>query len=384
MKGLVPTDLLAGARVISLAQQYPGPYCTLLLADLGADVILIEQPQGGDPARGPNGMSPFFAALNRNKRSVTLNLKSTEGVKRLWELLRTADVLVEGFRPGVMERFGLGAEAVCEQLPGLVYASISGYGQEGPDRGMPGHDLSYVARAGWLADIDPEGLLSYRLPVAAGDLSSAMFAALSIVAALVQKRSTGRGARIDVSMADGLVSWLGIRLEPAINIPADQSPIGTSSGPGEPAYGTFRCADGEHITLSIAYEDHFWRNLCGVLSLEAEKPLSGPARRLDSARLRAKLADCLATRPAKQWIEALAAADVPCGPVSTLEAVAADPQFKTRGLFIEGPAEGGGTRRFLASPLIVDGMRPPIRRPAPGLGQHNDEVWAELPSGTQT
>lgn len=378
----IPSDLLAGVRVISLAQQYPGPYCTMLLADLGADVILIEQPAGGDPARGPSGMSPFFAALNRNKRSVTLDLKSSGGVDRVWKLLATADVLVEGFRPGVLDRLGLGAELVRERLPGLIYVSISGYGQQGPDRLMPGHDLSYVARTGWFADIEPTTLANYRLPVAAGDLSSAMFAALSIASALVQKKSTGRGARVDVSMADGLVSWLGVKLEPSLNAGGLDRTVGGSGSAGEPAYGIFRCADGRYITLSIAHEDHFWRNLCSVLNLDAERSLTGLARRADSAGLRAKLATRLESRPANEWIEELARADVPCGPVATLADVALDQQFSGRGLFLEGPAEGGGTRKFLANPLIVDGSRPPIRRPAPGLGEHNNEVWSELASHT--
>ncbi len=375
------SDLLAGVRVVSLAQQYPGPYCTMLLADLGADVILVEQPQGGDPARGPQGMSPFFAALNRNKRSVTLDLKAAEGVSRLWQLLGAADILVEGFRPGVMERLGFGRDVVRAKLPGLVYASISGYGQDGPDRLTPGHDLSYVARAGWLSDISSKLLPDYRLPVAVGDLSSAMFAAFSVAAALVRARTSGEGAYIDVSMTDGLASWLGTRLEPLLDQAEGASEtVGPGVG-GEPAYGIFRCGDDRFITLSIAYEDHFWRSLCDTLGFPEEKALSGPARRVAREELRERIGKRLATRPSVEWLVAFAHADVPAGPVSSHAEVMADPQFCSRGLFAQGPSEEGGQRRYVGNPLTIDGIRPAIRRPAPRLGEHSDEIWSEIDSG---
>ena len=368
-----PSDLLAGVRVVSLAQQYPGPYCTMLLADLGADVILVEQPRTGDPARGGSGMSPFFAALNRNKRSVTLDLKDPESAQSLWSLLRTADVLVEGFRPGVMERLGFSPVRVRQELPGLVYASISGYGQDGPDRATPGHDLSYVARAGWLSSIDSDTLTRYQLPVAAGDLSSAMFAAFAVAAALVRRAATGTGAYIDVSMADGLVSWFGTTLEPQLNRTAGDHP-GTARLGREPAYGIFRCADGHFLTLSIAHEDHFWRNLCDALGTGGLRSLDSPARRRKAGELRRILEGCFLARSASEWVALLQAADVPCGPVASLDDVIADPQFSGRGMFPEGPGEDGRPRRYVANPLIIDGTRPPVRRPAPHLGIHNDEV----------
>lgn len=311
-------QLLSRLRIISLAQQYPGPYCTMLLADLGADVILVEQPRTGDPARGPGGMSSFFAALNRNKRSVTLDLKSAEGADALSELLAGSDALVEGFRPGVMARLRFAPETVRERFPQLVYVSISGYGQGGPDRLLPGHDLSYVARAGLLAGVEEGSLADYRLPLAVADLSSGMFAALAILAGLLRRGQTGTGAYIDVSMTDGLVSWMGTMLEARLAQSERLETIPSGAAGQEPAYGIFRCSDGRHITVSIAYEDHFWRRLCTVLGLVDVQDLDAPARRRRSGELRELLATCFRSRPPDDWLGSLAAADVPSGRVSSL------------------------------------------------------------------
>lgn len=365
--------ILDGLRVVSLAQQYPGPYCTLLLADLGADVLLVERPQGGDPARGVGsveGMSPFFAALNRNKRSIALDLHQEEGRAILWQLLHDADALVEGFRPGVMERLGFGPDEVRSRLPGLVYVSISGYGQDGPDRLVPGHDLSYAARAGLLANADDP--TRYHLPLAIADLSSGTFAALAIVAGIAHRARTGNGVYIDLSMTEGLVSWMGTTLEPVLNGREDRR------GSREPAYGTFRCADGSYLTLSIAFEDHFWRALCTALDMAEHADLPSARRRARADELRQLIASRLAARPRDEWITTLQAADVPCGPVASLDEVVDDPQFRAREMFLDGPSESGGRRWHVGSPFRVEGRRPAIRMPAPRLGEHTEETLAAL------
>jgi crotonobetainyl-CoA:carnitine CoA-transferase CaiB-like acyl-CoA transferase len=361
--------LLSGIRVVSLAQQYPGPYCTMLLADLGADVILVERPHRGDPARV---LESFFGALNRGKRSVTLDLKQERGREICWELLETADVLVEGFRPGVMERLGLDPERVLGRLPELVYCSISGYGQDGPYRTRAGHDLSYQALAGLLAgwlDDEPE---AYRSPLAIGDLSSAMFAAFGIVAALLQRERGGGGQYVDVSMTDGLVSWMGTALEPILN--------GRSAGGigGEPAYGVFRCGDGRALTLSIAHEDHFWRNLCEAIGRPDLAELDALARRARREELRKLIAEQLQSRPRDQWVEVLERADVPVGPALSLQEVSDDPHLRARGLFVASEARAGERRWHVAHPLKLS--RAPVRppSPAPALGQHTEEVLREL------
>lgn len=368
------SGLLDGIRVVSLAEQYPGPYCTLLLADLGADVILVERPAGGDPARGPGGMSGFFRALNRGKRSLAVDLKQPAGLELCWELLGTADVLVEGFRPGVVARLGLGREVVLERLPRLVYCSISGYGQDGPYRARPGHDLSYQALAGLLAGLPPDAS-SAPSPVAVGDLSSAMFAAFGIVGALLERERSGEGQYVDVSMTDGLVSWMGTALEPVLNGGRG------FGGLGEPAYGVFRCGDGAALTLSIAHEDHFWRNLCGVLGLDDVAGLHGGERRARRDELRGRIAERLATESRDHWVTTLERADVPAGPVLSLEEVTRDPHLRARGLFVADRAGGPARRWHVAHPLKLSRTPPLGPGPVPALGEHTAEILRELGRG---
>lgn len=196
---------LAGVRILSLAEQYPGPYATMLLADLGADVILVERPGSGDPSRRFPGL---FASFNRNKRSVVLDLKSESGKAEFLQLVDTADVVMEGFRPGVMARLQFGAEALRARKPSLVFVSISSFGQNGPQVGVAGHDLSIQAAAGMI-DVPHGQEASLSLPVLPlADISSAMFAALGVVTALFARSRSGRGSEIDVSMLDSLVSWM--------------------------------------------------------------------------------------------------------------------------------------------------------------------------------
>ncbi len=363
---------LEGIRVVSMAEQYPGPYCTLLLADMGADVILVERPRGGDPARGPAGMSDFFAALNRNKRSVALDLKAEEGRDACRRLIASADVFVEGFRPGVVVRLGLGYEELKALNPALVYCSISGFGQTGPYRDRPAHDLSYQAMAGLLANLIPTGQFDQLPAVAIGDLSSGMFSALGILAALWARERTAQGQYVDVSMSDGLVSWMTTALTAQLNRGRADYPIG-----GEPAYGVYRCADGKFLTLSIAHEDHFWRNLCGAIGRPDLAGLDGFERRRRRQELADVLQRTLLAKDRDEWVEMLSKADVACGPVNELSEVIADRQFRERGLFPEW--EGGGPHRSMVNhPLRFSETPASIRRPAPALGEHTEEVLLDL------
>ena len=363
---------LHGINVVSMAEQYPGPYCTMLLADMGADVLLIERPGRGDPARGPTGMSDHFAALSRNKRSIAVDAKQEAGREVVCRLVRTADVLVEGFRPGVMDRLGLGYSALSEVNPRLVYCSITGYGQDGPYRSRPGHDLSYQALAGLLSSLIPAGQFDRRPGVAIGDLSSAMFAALGIVAALVARAQTGRGQYIDVSMTDGLVSWMGTALTAALNRPE----VERGSSTGEPAYGVFRCGDGRFLTISIAHEDHFWRNLCTVLECPDLAALASQDRRRRRAELSEWLQSALLARARDEWVDILVAADVPAGPVLSLPEVVNDPQLTGRGLF--GRFDDGVGMGYVGHPIRFSETPAAVRTPPPALGQDTDQVLAAI------
>lgn len=360
---------LDGIRIVCLAEQYPGPYATLLLADLGADVILVERPGSGDPARQ---FPAFHAALNRNKRSVALDLKSDDDKPRFRDLVTSADVLLEGFRPGTMERLGFGYQAMSALNPGLIYASISGFGQTGPYRDRPAHDLSYQALAGFLHQ--QAATRSTQLPsdIAIGDLSSGMFAALGVLSALVARARTGKGAYIDISMTDGLVSWMSVMVGPAMN----GEPLADIAA--EPAYGLFACEDDKLLSLSIAHEDWFWRPLCELIGMVDVADLKRPQRTAREAELVARIAKVIAGKPRAHWAKQLDAAGIPWGPVNAIDEVARDPHFIARGLFTEVADAEGRRRRYVAQPLIFDGHHPGPTRGVPGLGEHTDEVMSEL------
>lgn len=362
---------LDGLKVLSMAEQYPGPYATLLLADLGADVILIERPGMGDPARQ---FPSFFAALNRNKRSVAIDLKSDSGRDALKRLVETADIFLEGFRPGTMKRLGLDYESLSALNPRLIYASISGFGQEGPYRDRPAHDLSYQGMAGFLFRDAETGIPPERAPdVAVGDLSSGMFAAVGVLSAVIQRASTGRGCFIDVAMTDGLVSWMSVYLGAVLNgeTPAD---IGA-----EPAYRSYACGDGKLITLSIAHEDWFWDPFCKVVGLDDAIGLKRPDRVARTKELSARIDAALKAKPRDEWGALFDTNGVPWGPVLSLKEVTEDPNFRARNLFREVAGE-----RHVAQPLTFDGDHPGPERPTPKLGEHTDEVLSQAGIARET
>lgn len=361
--------LLDGFRIVCLAEQYPGPYATLLLADLGADVILVERPGSGDPARQFPG---FYAALSRNKRSVAIDLKTEDGKQQLRDLVASADVLMEGFRPGTMERLGFGYAAMETLNPKLVYVSISGFGQSGPYRDRPAHDLSYQAIAGFLFRQAETGSLEAPSEIAVGDLSSGMFAAIGTLAALLERSRTGRGRYVDVSMTDGLLSWMTVFLGPVLNGQAIAD-IGA-----EPAYRLFRCAGDKLLSLSIAHEDWFWKPFCTLLKMDDVADLRREQRVARQAELSSRIAAILAQDTREAWGAAFDAAGIPWGPVNSIEEAAADPHFRERGMFSR-VADGDGTMRWhVAQPLLFSGDRPGPRRGVPQLGEHTGEVLAEL------
>ena len=352
-----------GVRVLSLAEQLPGPFATMLLADLGADVILVERPKGGDPARA---FPSLFESMARNKRSICLDLKSEDGKDNLKALVQSADVLVEGFRPGVMDRLGLGCAAFAAVNPGLVHASISGFGQSGPYRDRTAHDLSCQGVAGHLA------CRSGDLPaVPYGDLAGAMFAALAIASALFARERTGHGTSIDVSMADGLASWMTPFLGPALN---GMPPLDFS---GEPAYGLFACQDGKVLSLSIAHEDHFWHPLCVVLELADLAGLRAGQRAGRVAELRERVAVALAGDSLGNRAARLDAAAIPWSPVNDVARAAADPHFRERGLFSTLPGQGEGGTWFVRQPIKFGRYGSTLCRGAPALGEHTSEVLDE-------
>lgn len=360
------TGPLAGLRVLSLAEQYPGPYATLLLADLGADVVLVERPGQGDPSRQ---FGPFFESLARGKRSVALDLKDPGGLAALLALCAQADVLLEGYRPGTMERLGAGYDQLVQVNPGLVYASISGFGQDGPYRDRPAHDVSYQAVAGHLHQRLASPGHSPAPPLALGDLSSGMFAVIGVLAALQQRERTGRGSHVDVSMTDGLVSLLTAHLMPVVN------GIGPPAFPYEPGYGVFAAADGQLLALSVAHEDHFWQRLCAAVELDDLAGLRSAVRLERHDELVARIAAAVVGRDRPGWSQQLADHDVPHAWVNDLDEVAIDPQVQARGMLVTVPAAPDHPERtHVRQPLRFDGVAPGPLVHAPAVGAQTREV----------
>jgi crotonobetainyl-CoA:carnitine CoA-transferase CaiB-like acyl-CoA transferase len=366
---------LQGLRVVSLAEQYPGPYATLLLADLGADVVLVERPGAGDPARQ---FPAFFSALNRNKRGIALDLKTEAGRSALGALVRHSDVVLDGFRPGKLAALGVGYAQLSAQNRRLVYVSITGYGLTGPYRDRTGHDLSYQGLAGLLADQAVAGTPGPVPAIPLADVCAALFTTIAVLAALSGRQATGVGTHVDVSMSDALVSVMTIYLAPLMN--------GASIGElfQEPAYRTFACADGQLLTVSIAHEDWFWSPFCHALDLPDLARFTRPERIARSIELRRIVAERIAAQPRAHWAPIFEAKAIPWGPVNRHEEVVRDPHFQARQLFQAIQRPDGVTERHVVQPLKFLDFASRIARPAPTLDEHADEVLREIAAFSST
>jgi crotonobetainyl-CoA:carnitine CoA-transferase CaiB-like acyl-CoA transferase len=319
--------LLAGIRVLDLSIWRPGPYATQLLVEMGADVVKVEPP-GGDPMRV---FPTLFAVLNAGKRSAAVDLKSDAGQKAVLARAEDGDVVVEGFRPGVVRALGVDDDNVRRVNPSIVYCSISGYGQTGPLATVPGHDVNYQS---WAAVLEPragEGPVVARPPIA--DLAGGVYAAMAVCAALVRRARTDEGESIDVSMTDILASWTGA-------VPPLTLPDGQSVGGQVPGYGTFATADGGWIALGVISEDHFWSGLVRTLGLDDAASLSFGERLALGNGLAARIEEAIAARDRDELVSELAESGVPVSPVlSQREMLAAQP-FLSRGTIVDGP-DGG-------------------------------------------
>jgi CoA:oxalate CoA-transferase len=309
---------LAGVRVLDLSVWRPGPYCTQLLHEMGAEVLKIEPP-GGDPMRS---FPELFASLNAGKDTRCVDLKTETGREEVLELAATVDVVVEGFRPGVVDRLGVGPEQVRARNPGVIYCSISGFGQTGPLAQAPGHDLTYMA---WAGALSPDGAapVAPRVPVA--DLAAATAAAMHICAACVRRHATGEGAFIVFGISDVCATWTGS---------ADSKLFGQTRATREiPGYGTFPTADDGWIALGVLDEDPFWRGLCRALGLDDHADLGFAARTERTTELQAAVADAVARRRRDELVTELLAAGVPVAPVLDRPGMLALEHFRARHVF---------------------------------------------------
>ena len=367
-----PQPHLEGVQVLDLTRLLPGPFCSLLLADMGADVLKVEDTRGGDYARyhppvADDGVGAFFASLNRNKRAIALDLKQPRGVQLLEALIKDADVVLESFRPGVMERLGLGWERLQELNPRIICCAISGYGQDGPYREKAGHDINYLALSGLLEQTGRPG----EAPVVPGfqlaDIAGgALYAALGITAALYGREQTGKGSYIDISMTEGALSLHlpehGRMRQGAHADRGDDILTG-----GVPCYGVYETGDGHYVAVG-SLEPKFWMGLLTVLD-EPSLMADGLDRGEAGARVRAKIAAKFKERTRDKWAEVFAGTDICCEPILSPEEALESELHKARQMFFM--LQGKSYTRTPLSAVTEQGT------PAPAHGQHNDEVFGE-------
>jgi crotonobetainyl-CoA:carnitine CoA-transferase CaiB-like acyl-CoA transferase len=360
---------LQGVRVLDLTRLLPGPMCTLHLGDLGADVIKVEDTGAGDYAA-----DAVRTLVNRNKRAIRIDLKQPGGVAVLLRLCEQADVLVEGFRPGVMDRLGVGYAVVQQVNPRIVYCSLSGYGQTGPYRDAPGHDVNYGAYAGMADQMgsDAQTLALSNVPVA-DLLGGSMTAVMGILAALFDAARTGAGRHVDVAIADGLLAHAVIPLA-ALNAHGRTQPAGGDKLTGAlPCYAMYETADGRFVAVG-ALERKFWDTFCDLIDRPDLKPHHHPIAPAQAEKVRAELTALIGARPLAYWVDKLRGSDCCVTPVLKLRETIENEQFLAREMVLHGSTASGQSFVHLACPVKMTGFRFVVRHPAPDQGQHTDEI----------
>ncbi len=368
---------LQGITVVDLTRVLSGPYCTMLLGDMGARVIKVEHPGKGDDTRGwgppfLQGESAYFLSINRNKESVTLDFKAAEGRAVLNQLIAKADVIVENFRPGTLTRLGLDYAALAPRHPRLVYCSISGFGQTGPRKKEPGYDAVMQGEGGLMSITGAADGPPYRLGVAIADIVSGMFAAQGITAALFAREKTGAGQAVDIAMLDTVAALL--TYQAGIYFATGAPPVRMGNRhPTIVPYETFRAADGDFV-IAVGNDDQ-WRKFCAVAGLQPEERFATNRQRVTGyAELKPILDACLRGKTRAHWIEKLTAAGVPCGSVRDLGEVFADAQIAARSMTTMVNHPIIGALQVLGTPLKLSTTPPSIRTPPPTLGQHTEGV----------
>jgi len=375
---------LEGIKVLDLSRALAGPYCTMMLADMGAEVIKVEMPGKGDDSRswGPpfvEGESAYFMSINRNKKSITLNMKSGKSMEIIHKLIKLSDVLVENFRPGAMERLGLGYEHVKEINPRIIYASISGFGQDGPYRMLPGFDQVLQGMGGLMSITGEPGGPPIKVGVAIADISGGMFAAYGIVVALYNREKTGRGQMIDVSLLDSQVAWLTYRAGAYFTSGEIPQPVGS----GHPVIVPYQAFKAKDVYINIAVgNDQLWEKFCRAVGLE--KVMDDPkfatnAKRVENREEIVKIiSDLIATRNGEEWLKIITDAGVPCGPIYTVDKIFADPQVLHRQMLKELDHPKAGKVRVTGIPVKLSDTPGKVKTAPPVLGQHTQEILNEL------
>ncbi|WP_027719133.1 CaiB/BaiF CoA transferase family protein [Desulfovirgula thermocuniculi] len=375
---------LEGIRVLDISRVLTGPFCTMILGDLGAEVIKVEMPGVGDETRawGPpfvGGESAYYLSINRNKKSITVNMKDPRGREIIYRLARQADVMVENFLPGTARRLGVDYETIREINPRIIYCSLSGYGQDGPCAQQPAYDLLMQGEGGLMSITGLRDGEPVRIGVALVDIGAGMYAVIGILAALLARRETGRGQYIDVSLLDTEVSWLSYAASNYFASGKNPVPMG-SAHPSIVPYRAFRAKD-RYFILAVG-NDAIWQRFCKAMGLEhlADDPrfVTNEMRVKHREELESLLAEIFATEEAAHWINLLQEHRVPCGPINAISEVVSHPQVLHRGMVVEMDHPQAGKVKVVGNPIHFGEFSVQYRLPPPLLGQHTREVLREL------
>ena len=371
---------LEGVRVVDLTRILAGPYCTMMLGDMGAEVIKIEHPQGGDDTRGwgppfLNGVSTYFISINRNKKSLTLNLKDERGKELLRDLIRKGDVVVENFRPGTLDKLGFSWEEIHRINPAVIFASLSGFGQTGPRKNEPGFDVVIQGEGGIMSITgEPDGPPS-KFGASIGDITAGMLAAQGVLLSLYHREKTGVGQMVDVGMLDGQVALLTYHANNYFGT-GKLPPRRGNKHPSITPYETYKCKDG-YFNLGVG-NDSLWRRFCDAMGLEHIKEDPKFAINKDRVDNRLELQEILdpffAEKTVGETIETLRGAGIPCGPINNLEQVLNEPQILAREMVVDIDVPVAGPTKVTGVPIKLSETPGAVRTPPPTLGQHTEEV----------
>jgi formyl-CoA transferase len=376
---------LSDIKVLDLSRVLAGPYCSMMLGDLGADIIKVERPGAGDDTRrwGPpeaGGEAAYYLCVNRNKRSLTVNMKSPEGQQMIRELAQKSDILIENYKVGTLQKIGLGYEDLKKINPGLVYCSITGFGQDGPYKDKPGYDFMIQGMGGVMSFTgDPEGP-PMKVGVAIVDITAGLFACSAILAALRHREKTGVGQYVDISLLDSVVSWLA-------NVGSNYLVSGQLPrryGNGHPnivPYEPFKTKDGTYIALAVG-NDQQWQKFCRLSGLNgvSEDPrfATNPERVRNREALIPLVAEKMLDRTGEEWLRELDHLKIPCGPINTFDKVFSDPHVLSRRMVADVPHPTAGTVKMVASPMKLSETPCDINKHPPLLGEHTDEILQEM------
>ncbi|MBU7048140.1 MAG: CoA transferase [Theionarchaea archaeon] len=375
---------LENLKVLDLSRVLAGPYCTMMLADMGADVTKVEQPGTGDDTRawGPpfeGGESSYYLSINRNKKSLTLNLKSKEGRDIFYELSKTADVIIENFRPGTTENLGVSYQDICGINDKIVYCSISGFGQNGPYRSYPLYDLILQGMGGLMSMTGEEGRPPVRIGVAITDIAAGLFAAYGILLALYSREKTGKGQYIDISMLDCQVSWLTYQAGFFFATGSSPKKMG-SAHPTIVPYQAFQTKSG-YITVAVGNEK-LWQRFC--VALDHEELYKDPKYKTNRDRITNRnelictLERIFSEKTAEEWLKSLGDAGVPAGPVYTFDQIFSDPQVRYRDMVVPMDHPTAGAITQLGIPVKLSETHGSVESPPPLLGEHTREILKSM------